>query len=62
MCESTVYVERGGEETELMRDVAKVEVNGKTVTCIDIMGDVKTVQGTVRRADFVNHRFIISSK
>jgi predicted RNA-binding protein len=51
-----------GEETELMKDVAKVEVNGKTVTCIDIMGDIKTVQGTVKRADFVNHRFIIASK
>jgi len=52
----------GGEETELMKDVAKVEVNGKTITCIDIMGEMKTVQGTVKRVDLVNHRFIISSK
>lgn len=62
MCESTVYIEMGGEETELMKDVAKVEVNGKTITCIDIMGEIKTVQGTVKRVDLVNHRFIISSK
>ncbi len=62
MCESTVYVEMGGEETEIMKDVAKVEVNGKTITCIDIMGEIKTVQGTVKRVDLVNHRFIISSK
>ena len=62
MCESTVYVESAGEETELMKDVAKVEVNGKTITCIDIMGEMKTVQGSVKRVDLVNHRFIISSK
>lgn len=62
MCESTVYVDVGGEETELMKDVAKVEVNDKTITCIDIMGEIKTVQGTVKRVDLVNHRFIISSK
>ncbi|MFQ6106231.1 MAG: CooT family nickel-binding protein [Thermoplasmata archaeon] len=62
MCESTVYIERGGEETELMNDVAKIEVNGKTITCIDIMGEMRTVQGTVKRADFVNHRFVIASK
>jgi len=62
MCESTVYVEMDGEETELMKDVAKIELNGKTITCIDIMGEMTTVQGTVKRADFVNHRFLISSK
>lgn len=62
MCESTVYVERGGEEKELMRDAAKLEVNGKTITCIDIMGVVKTVQGTVKTADLMNHRIVIATK
>ncbi|MFQ6127566.1 MAG: CooT family nickel-binding protein [Thermoplasmata archaeon] len=62
MCESTVYVERGGEETELMRDVAKIEVNGSTITCIGIMGELKSVQGSVKRADLVNHKIVIASK
>ena len=62
MCESTVFLIKDGEETELMRDVAKIEVNGKTITFIGIMGEVKTVQGTVQTADFVNHRFIVASK
>lgn len=62
MCESTVYVERDGEEKELMRDAAKLEVNGKTITCIDIMGVVKTVQGTLKTADLMNHKIIISTK
>lgn len=62
MCESTVFVERGGEEKELMRDAAKLEVTGKTITCIDIMGVVKTVQGTLKTADLMNHKIIISAK
>jgi predicted RNA-binding protein len=59
MCESTVFLERGGESQEIMKDVAKIIIDGDRLTLVGILGEEKTVNGRIKVADFVNHKMIV---
>ena len=60
MCESTVYLEENGVETEFMKEVAKIEVTDNSILCYDIIGEKREiVGGTFKIANLMDHKIII---
>lgn len=52
MCLATVY--KNDDDTIICRNVSKILVDGDKVTIIDIMGDEKTVEGSILMVDLAN--------
>lgn len=50
MCLSTVY-RTNDPDSIIMEYVSKIQVNGNQITLIDVMGDTRTVEGTLTLAD-----------
>jgi predicted RNA-binding protein len=50
MCLATAY-RTNDPESIILEYVSKLEVNGNQITLTDVMGDTKTVEGTVAMAD-----------
>jgi len=60
MCESTVYIEENGKESEFMKDVTKIEITSKEIICYDIIGEKKNIPNAkLKLADLMNHKIII---
>ena len=60
MCESTVYIEEKGKQSEFMKDVAKIEITSKEIICYDIIGEKRNIpNGRLKLADLMNHKIII---
>ncbi len=51
MCLSTVYRNSQAEENICAKYVAKIDVEGDTLTFTDVLGDVTTVEGRLVSAD-----------
>ncbi len=52
MCLATVY--RQDDDSVIFRNVARIDVDGKTILLRDIMGDERTVQGSILMVDLAN--------
>lgn len=52
MCLATVYKE--SDDSVIFRNVSRIDVNGEELTLVDIMGDVRTVQGHILMVDLAN--------
>jgi predicted RNA-binding protein len=50
MCLATAY-RTSDPESIILEYVSKLEVNGNQITLTDVLGDTKTVEGTVAMAD-----------
>ncbi|MDO4322433.1 MAG: CooT family nickel-binding protein [Lachnospiraceae bacterium] len=50
MCLSTAYKTKDPDSI-IMEYVSRIEINGNQITLIDVMGDTKTVEGTLALAD-----------
>jgi len=59
MCESNAYVMESGQRKELMRDVAKIIIDGDQATLVSILGE-RTVVENVRLAlaDLMGHAIV----
>lgn len=63
MCESTVYVVKGGKRTEFMKEVARIEVKGSAFVCSDILGDSKELKGAIiKDINLVGHSIVFEAK
>jgi predicted RNA-binding protein len=63
MCESAVYLVKGSEKNLVMAEAAKVLINGSSVTCIDMLGERKVVDGAeLVEANLVKHEIILRKK
>jgi len=51
MCLSTVFMHVDDTDREIMRDVARVEAEGEGVWLINLLGEKRFVEGTVRSID-----------
>lgn len=59
MCESTTYVMEGGRRKELMRDVAKILIDGDQATFVSILGERMVVENVrLALADLVSHAIV----
>lgn len=63
MCESTLYLEKGGHVQEMMREVARIVFEGDTATATDIVGErVVLEQVEVREINFLSHGVVLRRK
>ena len=62
MCESTVFLEREGENEEIMKDVAKIFIDGDQITFVGLLGEEKTITGELKVVDSVKHQVIVREK
>ncbi len=54
MCLATVYGRRQEEESILIRNASRIDVDGKTIVIRDIMGSEVTVEGSISMVDLAN--------
>jgi len=60
MCESTVYIVSGSEKKLVMAEVARVLVDGERVTCVDTLGERRTVDhARISEANLVKHEIVL---
>jgi predicted RNA-binding protein len=59
MCESTVFIEKGGEREVLMEDVVQVAVDGETIKVTGILGETKDVKGRITEINLLKHTIVI---
>jgi predicted RNA-binding protein len=52
MCLATVYKE--SDESVIFKNVARMDVDGDTITLRDIMGDERVIQGKILMVDLAN--------
>ncbi len=62
MCESTIFLDKGGEREEIMKDVAKIFINGDQVTFVGLLGEEKTITGELTVVDSVKHEVIVRER
>ena len=56
---STVYLDSGGGQKQIMSDVARMEAEAEGFLFIDLFGESKFVQGKIKRIDFINERAVV---
>jgi len=59
MCLSTVYLDAGDTSNEIMRDVARIEAEGRGFWLINLFGEKKFVEGTVKSVDLMDEHLIV---
>ncbi len=59
MCLSTVYMHTNDADQEIMRDVARVEAEGRGVWLINLLGEKRFVEGTVRTIDLIDDHLVV---
>lgn len=63
MCESSVFLLKGSERILVVHEAAKVIVTGDGVTCIDALGEKKTIpDATIFEANLVNHEILLKPR
>ncbi len=60
MCLATVYKKTEEPSSILLQYVSKIEVDGNTITLIDVMGEMKKVEGTIKMVDLTNSKVVIN--
>ena len=54
MCLSTVYLDSGDGQKEIMTDVAQVEAEGQGFWLINLFGEKRFVEGTVKIINLID--------
>jgi len=62
MCLSTVYMNSGNEQREIMKDVARIEAEGQGFWLINLFGEREFVEGSIQAVDLMDKHFIILAK
>jgi len=59
MCESTVFLDAGGEVREVMRDVTRITMNGSQAVCVDIVGEQVILDDVaLKEANLLSHGIV----
>ncbi len=62
MCLSTVYMDSGNEQKEIMKDVAHIEAEGHGFWFINLFGERKFIEGTIQTVDLMDKHFVMLRK
>ena len=62
MCLSTVYMNSGNEQKEIMKDVARIEAEGQGFWFINLFGEKKFVEGRIETVDLMDGHFVMIRK
>lgn len=60
MCLATVYKKQEEPSSILLEYVSRIEVDGNIITLVDVMGEEKKVEGTIRMVDLSNSKVVIN--
>jgi len=60
MCLSTVYIESGNGQKEIMKDVARLEAEGNGYWMIDLLGEKKFIEGVIERMDMMDSYVVVN--
>ena len=59
MCLSTVYMNSGNEQKEVMKDVARIEAEARDSWLTDLFGERKFVEGTIGTINLMDGHFVM---
>ena len=59
MCEINAYVNKGGKEELLLKDVAFLNVNDGVLNLKDIYGGQEKIFAKIKEIDFIKHKLIL---
>jgi predicted RNA-binding protein len=59
MCLSSVYIDSGGRQNQIMSDVARMEAEAGGFLLIDLFGDRMFVRGKIKRIDFIDEHAVV---
>jgi predicted RNA-binding protein len=59
MCLSSVYMRSTDGRREIMKDVARIEAEGRGFWLITLFGEKKYVEGTIRTIDLSEEHFVM---
>jgi predicted RNA-binding protein len=62
MCLSTVYMDSGSEEREVMKEVARIEAEGQGFWLINLFGERTFVEGKIQTINLTDGHFITLRK
>ncbi len=62
MCLSTVYMNSGDEQSEIMKDVAQIEAEGQGFWLINLFGEKKFIKGDIQTVDLVDGHLVMLSR
>jgi predicted RNA-binding protein len=62
MCLSTIYMDSGTEQVEIMKDVARLEAEGQGFWLIDLFGQKTFVEGKIQTVHLTDGHFITIRK
>ena len=60
MCLATVYKKQEEPDSILLQYVSKILVDGNHITLIDVMGEERQLDGTIKMVDLANSKVIIN--
>ena len=60
MCLSTVYMDSGSEPQKIMKDVARIEAEGRGFWLIDLFGEKTFIEGTIQTIDLVGGQLVMT--
>lgn len=60
MCESNVFIEKGGEKKLLMEEAVHVAVDGEDIKLTGILGETKEVKGRIKEINLMEHTIVIT--
>ena len=59
MCLSTVYMNFGNEQKEIMKDVARIEAEGQGFWLINLFGERTFIEGTIQAINLMDGHFVM---
>ena len=59
MCLSTVYLHSGNEQKELMKDIARIEAEGRGFWFINLFGEKQFIEGRIETIDLMDGHFVL---
>jgi len=59
MCLSTVYMDSGNEQNEIMREVARIEAERGGFWLINFFGEKTFIEGTIRTVNLADGYFVM---
>ena len=62
MCLSTVYMDSGDEQKEIMKDVARIEAEGNGLWLINLFGEKTFIEGKIQTVNLTDGSFITLRK
>ena len=62
MCLSTLYINSGNKQKEIMKDLTRIEAEGEGFWFINLFGERKFMDGTIQTISFMESHFVVLTK